>query len=168
MKKEKTFEEALEKYETETSTYKITIPGTPINYLRERSGRNHFYNPRGKELRSVRKLVLEKLLTKTEKEKLKSLVEDESKTYYVSLKIEYYVPMRKNLSKEMQLLQKNKFIRPDIRPDLDNYDKFLLDMFHSVLYDDDKRVVSIQSDKYYDDSPRTEISVFIWEIRKIK
>ena len=51
MKKEKTFEEALEKYETETSTYKITIPGTPINYLRERSGRNHFYNPSSGNLR---------------------------------------------------------------------------------------------------------------------
>ena len=167
MKKEKTLEEILEKYSSSEFQCNITIPGTPINYLRERSGRNHFYNPRGKELRSVRKYVSENL-SKENKDRLKALVDDESKTYYVALEIEYYVPMRKNLSKEMQTLQKNKFIRPDIRPDLDNYDKFLLDMFHSVIYDDDKRVVSIRSDKYYDDVPRTEITVKITEITKLK
>ena len=49
--------------------------------------------------------------------------------------------------------------------ELNNFDKFLLDSLHEVLYDDDKHVVKIKSEKRYDFEPRTELTARITKIK---
>lgn len=143
---------------TNISVDEIILPGQPINYLRERSGRNHFYNPRAKELVKTKKAVKDQL-PQSVKDQLYTFREDPDRIYYVQLKIDYYVPTPKTFSKIKKELAENKFLRPDKRPDLDNYDKFIIDAMHDVFYDDDKRVVSLNVEKYYSMEPRTVIKV---------
>ena len=48
---------------------------------------------------------------------------------------------------------------PGKKPDIDNYEKFVLDCLNGVVYLDDSLVVSCRHDKRYSKNPRTEIEV---------
>lgn len=165
MKKELDINEIKNKYHIINYLYNFNIEGKPIQYLRERKGGNHFYNPRAALMVKTRNDLLASLNEDTIKN-LKQFTENEDTEYYVILNLEYYVETPKAMSKENKLLAEHKIIRPGKRPDLDNYDKFIIDMLHNVLYDDDKRVVTIRSEKYYSEHPRTEIRATIQEIKK--
>ena len=58
-----------------------------------------------------------------------------------------------------------KQILPAQRPDIDNYQKLLLDAMHDVIYEDDSRVVLMEGQKFFSINPRIEIKAEI-EIRK--
>lgn len=157
--------------EFETYSFCIDIPGKPESYARERKGRGkHFYNPKSGKMTEIRKNIL-KSLSLDERNILLTLVNTTSKsynpdTYYtVSLTIKYYLPIPKGDSLKLSAQKEMNLIRPITRPDIDNYDKFILDTLHEVFYDDDKRVVSIHSEKFYSLEPRT---IIIAEVCKIK
>lgn len=135
--------------------------GKPIPYARERKGRfNSFYNPKEKEMKELRKLLL-KSLSKNQKEKLGEILKNPDSLYYVYLKAIYYVPIPKGDSVDLKILKEEQVIKPAIRPDLDNYDKFVIDALHEVVFDDDKRVISINAAKLYSLNPRTELEIKI-------
>jgi Holliday junction resolvase RusA-like endonuclease len=46
-----------------------------------------------------------------------------------------------------------------VHKDLDNLEKFMMDIFNGLLFDDDKRVVNLSSQKSYSENPRTEILI---------
>ena len=48
---------------------------------------------------------------------------------------------------------------PGNKPDIDNYEKFVLDCLNGVVYHDDSQVVSCRHDKRYTQEPRTEIMI---------
>ena len=54
----------------------------------------------------------------------------------------------------------------DKTPDIDNYDKFIIDCLHNLVYDNDKRLIYINSSKKYSLHPRTELSVSILELKE--
>lgn len=136
--------------------FSFKIFGKPENYVRERTGRGkHFYNPKQKLMENYRKMMLDQL---NEDEKIfLSQLRNSEKEYYVALNISYYLPIPKADSIEMTVKKELGIIRPAIRPDLDNYDKFLIDSMHDVLFEDDKRLVNINCEKRYSINPRTEV-----------
>jgi len=168
-------------------SFTFIFPGDPINYVRERAGRghNHFYNPKedlmktirasaasqiseynielaekyGYDLHTLCNNVIKKAYTTADQKiaykKLKT------STYYIDMHLDYYMKIPTGDSIKTTILKEKKIIRPAIPPDLDNYDKFIIDAMHNVLYDDDKRIVSIDSCKYYSIQPRTELTVNI-------
>jgi len=48
---------------------------------------------------------------------------------------------------------------PAVMPDIDNYEKFILDCMNGIVFVDDRQVVSIRSDKRYTLNPRTEVNI---------
>ena len=48
----------------------------------------------------------------------------------------------------------------NVKPDLDNLIKFVLDCGNSLLWPDDKRVVRLVSEKIYSDEPKTIITIY--------
>lgn len=141
------------------------ISGKPVNYVRERKGRgNHFYNKKGSIMEDY-KLQMIKSMNKDDYEYTRELIKS-NKTFYVKLKALYYIGIPKGDSIETSVKKEIGIIRPAITPDLDNYDKFIIDALHSVVYDDDKVLVDIESKKYYSLDPRTELEITI--IEKIK
>lgn len=50
-----------------------------------------------------------------------------------------------------------KRIYPEVRPDLDNYLKAVMDACNRKLYNDDGQIVTLSSSKFYGDKPRIEI-----------
>lgn len=134
--------------------------GDPVSDSRPRTGRGgHFYNPKSSKSEEFRKYFKE-VMTPENRLFLEEIIKDTSAEYYISMEVDYYLKIQKANSIANKVLKESKIIRPDTRPDIDNYDKFLCDSLHEVLYDDDKRVVSMTSNKYYSLNPRTEIRVY--------
>ena len=137
----------------------------PENYVRERSGRgNHFYNPKETLMKEYRRDFLKQMSTEDYNE-IQRIIKENNDRYIVNINATYYYPIPKGDSIKVAALKEGGFIDPTIRIDLDNYDKFLLDAMHDVLYDDDKHVVAINSAKKYSLDPRTEITATVTEIK---
>lgn len=62
-----------------------------------------------------------------------------------------YIPMPKNISKKLYEKMKSGEIRPDKRPDLDNYIYHIANIASGIFYDDDKRICECHHYKFYDD-----------------
>jgi Holliday junction resolvase RusA-like endonuclease len=45
------------------------------------------------------------------------------------------------------------------KPDLDNLEKFVLDVCNGLIFKDDAQIYTIQSSKQYDENPRTTIAI---------
>lgn len=157
-------------YKTKEESFKIfnlsfKIEGAPESYARERKGRGkHFYNPKGDKMTEIRKQLKESM-NKDTLEYLTKIFNSETAEYYVELELRYYIPIQQGSSIKEGVLKELGLIRPASRPDIDNYDKFILDTLHEVAYGDDSHVISVHPGKWYSLKPRTEIGVRI-EIRK--
>ena len=164
----KTKESFLEEfgYIPERRSFKFELEGEPINYVRERSGRgNHFYNPKGDLMREKR-LQMIKSYNKDDYNYTRDLIKNPDNEYYIYLDVQYFLAMPKSTSNKKAAMMEMGMIKPDKTPDLDNLDKFIIDALHDVVYDDDKRVMEIHTDKYYSMTPRTIVNVTIEEHKK--
>ena len=146
---------------------KFINPGEPENYVRERytSRGKRFYNKKAKEMDEANKLYASQLDPIT-REKLQNLILSETAEYYVKVNADFYLKTPDGDSIKKAVLKEEKVILPAIRPDLDNYDKFLIDVLHNIIFDDDKRVISLNTNKYYSINPRTEITVEVLVYKK--
>jgi len=141
-------------------SFEFTHHDEPENYVRERyTGRGHrFYNAKEKIMKDLKQELLKQVPFK-DKEYLQQLFNNEDAIYYVYLDINFFVKIPKADSVDTIILKENRIILPAIAPDLDNYIKLLIDSLHDVIFEDDKRVISINSNKFYSLKPRTELKV---------
>ena len=148
--------------DSEQLTLTFTKIGQPENYVRERytSRGKRFYNKKQGIMTEMRQEFKDSLL-KDELEILGPLLSNKDAVYYVELEMNFYLKIPKGDSIKTTVLKEKGVIRPGIRPDLDNYIKLCADVLHDVCYDDDKRIVKIETNKYYSANPRTEIEVEI-------
>lgn len=73
----------------------------------------------------------------------------------------FYMPIPRNASKKtMKNMEGNLHYK---KPDIDNLVKFLCDVCNGIIYTDDARIAIIQSEKRYDEKPRTEFSITLLE-----
>ncbi|MGQ2376298.1 RusA family crossover junction endodeoxyribonuclease [Companilactobacillus zhachilii] len=75
--------------------------------------------------------------------------------------IHFYRPIQKGLSKKEYLRRANHEVKPAIKPDLDNYEKAIYDGLKKAWFDDGQ-IVKHETEKDYDENPRTEIEVRKW------
>lgn len=152
-------EKIIKQYKTESHEFSCTLTGVPESYVRERKGKNHFYNPKQAQMKKIRD-YLNSNMRFEDLEYLKRLLNSEEE-YYIELNVIYYLPIQKSESIKNSVLKELGLVVPAKRPDLDNYDKFLLDTLHNVFYMDDAVVSVIHSSKRYSINPRTEFTIKI-------
>ncbi len=145
-------------------TIQINVPGKPIALSRPRFRRV------GKYVQCYNSQIDEE---NTFKNNVKAALSEEDsaflvdlltsgKQFYVSIGCVFYVPVQKNCSKKVLAQKLNNEIRPAIRPDIDNYLKFVLDAIHNVIYLDDSCVTDIlHTSKRYSEDPHTELTIII-------
>lgn len=146
---------------------KFSYLGKPEAYARERAARGRFYNPKGNKARQLRKYCLDNMKIK-DKLYLEKLLKNPDNQYFVNLDMKFYMPIPKGDSKKKKDEKLSGITPPSIRPDIDNYLKFVMDALHEVIYDDDKRVTKISGEKCYGEEPRTEINVEISVLKIIE
>ena len=82
----------------------------------------------------------------------------------------FYKPIPKSYSKTDVFLCEAGIIRPEKKPDMDNYEKTLYDAANKLVFEDDCQLVTCNSDKFYSVYPRIEVTIKYREnpIDKIK
>lgn len=68
----------------------------------------------------------------------------------------YGIPIPKNLEPR---IKRGEIIYPTKRPDMDNYEKSVLDAMNGIVYKDDAQIVATFHKKRYTRNPRVVISV---------
>ena len=149
-----------------TMNLSFVIEGKPVPYARARytrfgskgkKGKGRFYNPRQKEMDHYNR-EFRKQINSDDEEKINNLINNLDAIYYVKLYCKFYVPIQKTETIEKSALKEAGILKPTIRNgDSDNYEKFVQDALHGVIYADDKVVTFISSEKLYSLKPRTEI-----------
>lgn len=78
----------------------------------------------------------------------------------LSFELRFYRSYPKSFSKKKRILAEMGLIRPEKKPDIDNYEKLVYDALKGILYHDDGLVVKSVSEKFYSIKPRVEITVW--------
>ncbi len=82
----------------------------------------------------------------------------------MQLQLSAYYPIPKSWSKKKRQLAVDGEIYPQVKPDLDNVMKAVLDALNGVVYADDSQVINLVATKRYSTDPRVE--VYVHEVLK--
>ena len=69
----------------------------------------------------------------------------------------YKIP--ESTTKERRRKMQLGLVFPEVKPDIDNVAKIILDALNGIVYKDDKQVVELAVKKFYDTSPRVIVEV---------
>lgn len=139
-------------------SYTIIIEGKPIAKMRPRFTNHGRYFPMVYDLqKSIKRKISDKIFNYV-KEKYDDVDFPKlASTYKIHLRF-YFSPPSSLSSKERNALLWN--IKPfNLKPDLDNIEKFYLDCASGVLWEDDRQVIALSSEKYYEEFERTEMTL---------
>lgn len=131
--------------------YKITIAGEPVA-----KGRPKF--------RRIGNYVTTYTPTKTKNNETKigyiaksAGIKPIPKDIPVIIRLMFYMPIPKSLSKKKQIELDDKFHLK--KPDVDNLSKLCLDSLNGIAWDDDSQIIHLEATKKYSSDPRTEIII---------
>jgi Holliday junction resolvase RusA-like endonuclease len=82
----------------------------------------------------------------------------------MQLQLSAYYPIPKSWSKKKRQMAMDGEIHPQVKPDLDNVMKAVLDAMNGVVYVDDSQVINMVATKRYSSDPRIE--VYLHEVLK--
>lgn len=115
----------------------IKIPGRPRGKARPRFYNGHAYTP--KNTRDFEKEI-----------RVCYLQQDGRKidgSVSVNIEAIFKIPESWSKKKKWETIDQGK--RPDVRPDIDNIVKIVMDALNGIAYDDDSQVVEIKARKIY-------------------
>lgn len=133
----------------------FTVAGEPVAQGRPRfSARGSFvkaYDPaKSKDYKAYVKLVAAAAMNERSLKPLDGAI---------SVDIKAFVSVPKSKSKKFREAALIWEIRPTKKPDCDNIAKILLDAMTGIVYEDDKQIVKLSVEKYYDEVPRVEVAI---------
>lgn len=82
----------------------------------------------------------------------------------MQMQLSAYYPIPKSWSKKKRQMAMDGEIHPQVKPDLDNVMKAVLDAMNGVVYVDDSQVINMVATKRYSSDPRVE--VYLHEVLK--
>jgi len=140
--------------------------GEPKPYARQRftfRGK-HSYNPRGDYMLDLKK-EFNSQISEEQKNLIKLIINNQDKKdndYYVEVEGDFYIKIPTADSKKLREKKLSGEYKPTVsRGDVDNYIKLILDVLHDVVYDDDRHVTKIISEKHYAEEPKVELRIKI-------
>lgn len=86
----------------------------------------------------------------------------EPKLNPVIICVNCYYPIPNSFKKIDKELARSGHLRPDVKPDIDNVIKGVMDGLNGIAYKDDKQVVGMMTNKFYAEEPRLEIMIEEW------
>jgi len=119
---------------------------------------NRFYDPGSKDKTDIQKFI-----------NLNNILPVDFETIDGDIKIftKFYKKPVESFSRINLILAELGILRPDIRPDIDNYSKTVFDALNKLIWSDDSRIVTMKSEKFYSIEPRIEIKVLYRERRHL-
>ncbi len=139
-------------------SYTIIIEGKPIAKTRPRFTNHGRYFPNIYDLqKDIKRKISDKIFNYVEDKYDGIDFPKIASSYKIHLRF-YFQPPSSLSFKERNALLWN--IKPfNSKPDLDNIEKFYLDCATGILWQDDRQVVALSSEKYYEEFERTEMTL---------
>ncbi len=132
--------------------FNLLLPGQPIPKARARKGMHGFYNSQAIEMRKAQLEIRAHL-----PEKFQLIPIGIPVTVNM---IFFFSPAKSQLTKNFIELIKNEDCPFLKKGDIDNLEKFVLDVMSGIIFHDDNQVYASSLYKFYTpDNPRTEIEV---------
>lgn len=75
--------------------------------------------------------------------------------------LDIYLPVPKTMAKFKKKLAYIGYIRPENKPDIDNYEKFIYDSINSIFFLDDGQIVSNENNLFYCEEDNARIDIHI-------
>lgn len=130
-------------------TVNFEVAGRPTGKGRPRFTRNgHVYTP---------KTTTE--YENTIKQMYRITARDQFFSHDVSIGIVCFYRIPKNTSRKKRAAMLSGRIRPNIKPDIDNVAKIVMDALNGVAYEDDKQVINLKVSKYYSDTEKITVAI---------
>jgi len=130
----------------------ITVPGEPVAQGRPRfttqSGFARAYDPR--RSRDYKNYVMHIA---------SQICKGQVFTGAVEMTVNIYRQIPKSWTKKKQKQAEDGFVRPTLKPDVDNYVKGIKDALNGIAYVDDSQVVALFISKHYSREPRVYIRI---------
>lgn len=142
------------------------IPGQPMGKQRPRfsSGGNFIRTYTPKQTRAYEQIVKYAYLDAVTKMPYGRKINYFDKGEYLCVDILAFFKVPKNYSKKKTEQCLKDQIRPVVKSDADNIAKIILDGLNKVAYDDDKQVVELTVQKYYNIEPKVVVRIYEpWE-----
>lgn len=77
----------------------------------------------------------------------------------VELHLAVFKPMLSSWPVYKRILAELGYMRPEVKPDYDNYSKIITDAMRTIVFKDDSQVVVGNVNLYYSNTPRLEVTV---------
>ena len=74
----------------------------------------------------------------------------------LAVDIVLYYPRPKSMAKYKRLMAQKGVLRPTVKPDVDNVIKAILDALNGVAFEDDRQIVQVECEKWYDITEENE------------
>ena len=85
----------------------------------------------------------------------------------LAVEIVLYYTRPKSMTKKNQLLAQQGLLRPIVKPDVDNVIKAILDALNGMAFEDDRQIVQVTCEKWYDTTEENEgfavVTIKGWE-----
>lgn len=144
---------------------KIIVPGEPTSQCRprfsRRGGRVLTFDPLANRKRAVKKVISDQLEQAISSENRETSIEASNLALdeFFHVTILFFISIPKSFSEAKRNAKLWGIGKHTSKPDLDNLEKFYLDCLTGIIFDDDSRVVRLESIKIYSDKPRTVIKI---------
>lgn len=142
---------------------KFIFPGPPVSRRSYKfkiiNGKNYTYDEQVNIMRDNKTLLISMIsqLSDLEKKKITEMAQGEA--FDVSLTFYLSFPSKFGKRKIKAILDGLDDNIANVYPDLDNMEKFYLDVAKQILYKDDRLIISKYSNKCYSENPRTEFTI---------
>lgn len=80
-------------------------------------------------------------------------------TGYITVNVKAFYKIPKAATKEKRGMIERGFLKPSLKPDIDNVIKAVLDGLNGIAYGDDSQVIKISGEKLYSNEPCVVIEV---------
>lgn len=144
---------------------KIILVGKPIAKMRARHAyRNGFvvtYDPQSEAKESVKTRFSQELQKLLDSDIKNVCVEAGEITRANAYEVywDFYLPLNESDTISVRNSKLWGFELPTCKPDYDNLEKFYLDCANSILWPDDRMIISAHANKHYSETPRMEVTI---------
>lgn len=114
-----------------------------------------FYNPLDSYMKYFKRNVIQLMLNEGIN------IEDKDGPVSIDIEIHKTPPISWSIKKRLNCIR--GLIKPTTKPDNDNYEKTVFDIFNKVLYNDDGQVYSNKTEKFYSIIEKTIINIKLYK-----